>query len=513
MDKLEFKASFAVDEAGTITGIASPFGTADRGGDIARKGAFAGAKPPLPMLFNHDQGTPIGVWDSLTETAAGLEVKGRLLVEDVARAAEVRALILAGGLSGLSIGYIATKKAARAGGGRELLAMDLFEISIVAVPMHPGAKITGVKAIGAGKDAMTLEEMQAELAKLEAKHAGAIADAVAAAVAPYVQRLDKLEVKSNRPGTGDPSDEPSLEHKAFQAYLQRGPMAGEAELKALTLASDPNGGYLAPPEMSTEILRDIVEMSPIRSLASVRGTNSPSVVYPTRKPMGNAIWDDEQDTETETTTTNIFGQLEVSTKGMSTYVDISNMLLQDAPQAETEVRECLTEDFAKKETTAFATGNGIAQPEGFLTNTSVATFANGGAVLSADKLISFLYSITPTYRNAGAWVMNGTTLGLVRQLKDTTNNYLWQPSLQAGQPETLLGRPIVEVIDMPDVAAAATPIIYGDFSGYRILDRLAMSILVDPYSQATFKRTRFHAGRRVGGKVIMPAKFKKLLMS
>ena len=134
-------------------------------------------------------------------------------------------------------------------------------------------------------------------------------------------------------------------------------------------------------------------------------------------------------------------------------------------------------------------------------------------MLSADKLISFLYSITPTYRNAGAWVMNGTTLGLVRQLKDTTNNYLWQPSLQAGQPETLLGRPIVEVIDMPDVAAAATPIIYGDFSGYRILDRLAMSILVDPYSQATFKRTRFHAGRRVGGKVIMPAKFKKLLMS
>ena len=513
MDKLEFKARYAIDEAGTITGIASPIGSADRGGDIARKGAFAGAKPPLPMLFNHDQGDVVGVWESLTETAAGLEVKGRLLVEDVARAAEVRAMILAGALSGLSIGYIATKKAPRAGGGRDLLAMDLFEISIVAVPMHPGAKITGVKAIGAGKDAMTLEEMQAELAKLEAKHAGAIADAVAAAVAPYVQRLDKLEVKSNRPGAGETSDEPTLEQKAFQAYLQRGPMAGEAELKALTLASDPNGGYLAPAEMSSEILRDIVEMSPIRSLASVRGTNSPSVIYPTRKPMGNAVWDDEQDQETETTTTNIFGQLEVLTKGMSTYVDISNMLLQDAPQAETEVRECLTEDFAKKETTAFATGNGTSQPEGFLTNAAIATFANVGATLSADKLIAFLYSITPTYRNAGAWVMNGTTLGLVRQLKDTTNNYLWQPSLQAGQPETLLGRPIVEVIDMPDVAAAATPIIYGDFSGYRILDRLALSLLVDPYSQATFKRTRFHAGRRVGGKVIMPAKFKKLLMS
>lgn len=513
-DRIEFKASYAVDEAGVITGLASVFDTVDRGGDIVRKGAFAGVKPPIPMLVSHNDGEAVGVWDELTETATGLQVKGRLLVNDVARAAEVRALIQAGAIGGLSIGYVATKKAARVGGGRDLLRVDLLEVSIVAVPMHPGARIAAVKAHGAGKgDDMTIEEMQAELAKLEAKHAGALDAAVAAAVAPYVQRLDKLEAKGNR-HTGDDKQELTVERKAFQAYLTRGPMAGEVELKALTLASDPNGGYLAPAEMSGEIVKDIVEMSPIRSIASVRGTNGPSVIYPTRKPMGNATWDDELDQETETTSTSFLGQLEVGTRGMSTFVDISNMLMQDAPSVEAEVREALSEDFEKKETVAFVNGNGTTQPEGFMTNTTVAEYKNGHAtVIQPDALVKFLFSVTPTYRKAGVWVMNGTTLGLISTLKDTTNNYLWTPSLRDGQPSTLLGRPVIEVIDMPDVAANAFPICYADFSGYRILDRLSLSMLVDPYSQATRKITRIHAGRRVGGKVLMPAKFKKYKMA
>jgi HK97 family phage major capsid protein len=139
---------------------------------------------------------------------------------------------------------------------------------------------------------------------------------------------------------------------------------------------------------------------------------------------------------------------------------------------------------------------------------------NGHATnLSADALITLLYAQPATYRKAGAWAMNGTTLAAVRKLKDGQGNYLWQPSYQAGQPEMILGRPVVEVLDMPDIAADAAPIIYGDFSGYRILDRLSLSILVDPYSQATRKMTRFHASRRVGGRVLMAAKFRKLKMA
>lgn len=514
-DQLEVKATFAVDEAGTITGLASVFGSADLGGDIVHKGAFAGAAGPLPMLASHDQADVVGVWESLTETDNGLEVKGRLLVGEVARAGEVRALIKAGAMTGLSIGYVATKKAARTGGGRDLLKVSLKEISIVAVPMHPGAQITAIKALAGGK-AENMDPEEIKRLELEKKAAAdALADAVGVVVAPLMARVAKIEAKANRlDAGGEETKEPTLERKAFAAYITRGNLAGETELKALSASSDPNGGYLAPPEYSAEIIKDIVEISPIRGIASVRGTNAPSVIYPTRKPMGNAVWDDETTAEPETSTTNIFGQLEVIPRGMSTFVDIPNMMLQDAPAVEAEIHTALVEDFTKKETLAFCKGSGVYEPEGFMTSPDVPQFLFGGAVInSADPLIAMLYSIPPSYRNAGAWVMNGTTLGKLRGLKDSTGNYIWQRALTDGQPETILGRPVVEIIDMDDVAANSFPIIYGDFQGYRILDRLSMSVLVDPYSQATLKRTRYHWGRRVGGKLLQGIRFKKIKMA
>lgn len=515
MERIEFKTALSVDDAGTITGLASVFGSADLSGDVVHKGAFAGVKAPIPMLASHDQAEVVGVWDELSEAPEGLSVKGRLLVDDVARAAEVRALIKAGAMTGLSIGYVARKSAPRRGGGRDLQRIDLLEISVVAVPMHPGARITSAKS---ATETTERENMDPEelLKLVETKAADAVSAAVAAALAPMTDRLDKIEAKANRlvGGKTDDPEEPSVERKAFAAYLMRGPAIPDIEAKALTLSSDPNGGYLAPPEMSSEILRDLVEFSPLRSLASVRGTSAPSVIYPTRKPIGNATWDDEQTDETETSTTDAFGSKEVLVKGMSTFVDISNMLLQDAPQAETEVRAALAEDFAKKESVAFVKGDGVTQPEGLMTNSQIAVTNNGHAtLLSADALIKLLYAMPATYRNRGAWAMNGTTLGIVRAMKDGQNNYLWQPSYQAGQPETILGRPVVEMLDMDDIAANAFPIIYGDMSGYRILDRLSLSMLVDPYSQATRKVTRIHSGRRVGGRVLHPAYFRKLKMA
>jgi HK97 family phage major capsid protein/HK97 family phage prohead protease len=513
MKRLELKAAWTATEEGELIGLASVFGTRDRGGDVVKRGAFKGARPPIPMLASHDQTDVVGVWDALEETAEGLKVKGRLLVKEVARAREVLALIKEGAMTGLSIGYV-TRKAARTQQGRDLVDVELLEVSVVAVPMHPGARITDAKS-QKGND-MDPEELESKLKEIETKSRNAAAELIAAAVAeatkPLTDRLAAIEAKSNRAKTGGAGEEPSEERKNFRAYLQRGNLAEEC--KALTLSNDPSGGYLAPPEISGEILRDIVELSPIRSLASVRGTNAPSVIYGTRKPMGNATWDDELDEEAETGTTDIFGTLEVPIKGMSTYIDVSNMLLQDAAEVETEVRVGLAEDFEKKETVAFCNGDGINKPQGFMAAPGIAEFNNGHATeLSADALVKMLYSITPTYRNAGAWAMNGTTLGLIHTLKDGNGNYLWQPSYQAGQPQTILGRPVVEIIDMPNVAAGAFPIVYADFSGYRIVDRLAMSMLVDPYSQATRKMTRYHAGRRVGGRVIMPAKFKKLKMA
>lgn len=520
MQRLEYKAAWTVSEDGQIEGLAAVFNTTDRGGDVIRPGAFKGAVFPIPMLANHNPEEVIGTWDAGEETPAGLKVKGRLVLT-VARAREMRDLILAKAITGLSIGYTTKRATKGARGVRELLEVVLVEISTVAIPMHPGARIISAKGAQTEEEQETMDKealaaMLAELGyKPETKAAADTVEtkaAVAEALKPYLDRLDKLEAKGNRAkGGGDGKAEPTEEQKAFVAYLQRGDLAPES--KALNLSSDPMGGYLAPPEMSAEILRDLVEMSPIRALASVRGTNAPSVVYPTRKPMGNATWDDELDPETETTG-QPFGSAEVAVKGMSTFVDISNMLLQDAPAVEAEVRAALGEDFALKESVAFVNGNGVSQPQGVMVHPEVASFNNGNAnILQVDGLIHFLYSIAATYRNKGAWFCNGTTLGKLRTMKDGQNNLIWQPSLQAGQPETLLGRPVIEVLDMPDIAAGATPIGYGDFSGYRILDRLAMSVLVDPYSQANLKRTRYHAGRRVGGKVIMPAKFKKLKMA
>jgi HK97 family phage prohead protease len=145
-DRIEIKATLNVADDGTITGLAWPFGSPDRMGDEIQPGAFKSAKPPLPMLAYHDPAAPVGAWSSITETAKGLEVSGRLLVDDIPAAAQMRALVKAGAVSGLSIGFVTRKAEAKKGGGRILKAVDVVEVSLVTVPMHPGAKVTSIKS-------------------------------------------------------------------------------------------------------------------------------------------------------------------------------------------------------------------------------------------------------------------------------------------------------------------------------------------------------------------------------
>jgi len=145
MDRLFFETKILIDDSGAIEGLAWPFGTPDRIGDVIEKGAFSGARLPLPMLFGHDLNDPVGAWTEATEAADGLRLKGHLLVDDVPRAREVRALVRAGAVRGLSIGFMTKKAAPRQGGGRTISALDLFECSLVTVPMHPGARVTSAK--------------------------------------------------------------------------------------------------------------------------------------------------------------------------------------------------------------------------------------------------------------------------------------------------------------------------------------------------------------------------------
>ncbi|MFG1465964.1 HK97 family phage prohead protease [Xanthobacter sp. DSM 24535] len=144
MERLFVETKILVDDAGAIEGLAWPFGTPDRVGDMIEKGAFAGARLPLPMLFGHDPSDPVGAWTEAVEAADGLRLKGRLLVDDVARAREVRALVRSGAVGGLSIGFLIRKASPRKG-GRTILALDLLEVSLVTIPMHPGARITSAK--------------------------------------------------------------------------------------------------------------------------------------------------------------------------------------------------------------------------------------------------------------------------------------------------------------------------------------------------------------------------------
>ena len=327
-------------------------------------------------------------------------------------------------------------------------------------------------------------------------------------------RLDKIEAKMNRPAGGERKDEPSAERKAFATYLRLGNAAPADELKTLVVSSDPQGGYLAPAEMSSEFVRDLVEFSPIRALAGTRATGAPSVQYPKRTGITNAKWKGE--TQTSEASEPGFGQLEIVLKEMNTYVDISNQLLADsAGVVEAEVNLALADDFGQKEGLAFVKGDGVLQPMGLLSDPGSGYTANGHATaLAADSLIGLMYALPAAYRQRGTWLMNGSTLATIRKLKDGQGNYLWQPSYAADVPETILGRPVVEAVDMPDVASGEHPIVFGDFAtGYRIVDRLALSILVNPYIRATDGVTRIHATRRVGAGVVQPRALRKLKMA
>ncbi len=164
MDRRFVETKILADDAGAISALAWPFGAPDRIGDVIEKGAFAGVKLPLPMLFGHDQNDPVGVWEAAEEKADGLHLTGRLLVDDLPRAREVRALVRAGAVRGISIGFANAKAVPRRPRGRTISTLDLIEASLVTLPMHPGARVTSAKdAVGALRIAAALQRATAQL--------------------------------------------------------------------------------------------------------------------------------------------------------------------------------------------------------------------------------------------------------------------------------------------------------------------------------------------------------------
>lgn len=321
------------------------------------------------------------------------------------------------------------------------------------------------------------------------------------------EKLESIETVLKRPGSGFSAEQVDATVKAFDAYCRKGiENLDPDEKKALTVSNDSTGGYLAPPEYVRELIKDITEISPIRSIARVRSTSARSIQVPKRTGQFSAQWVAESGTRSETTGYTV-GLEEIPAHEHYALVDISEQDLEDTVfNLEAEMQSEFAEQFAKAEGLAFVSGNAVGKPEGILTNSSVGEVVSGnGTALTADGLLSLVHGIKSEYGRNGSFVFNRSTLAAIRKLKDTAGQYVFQAgmSLQAGVPNTILGQPYVEASDMPDIGAGAYPIVFGDFQrAYLIVDRVALAVLRDPFTQATSGNVRYIARRRVGGQVV-----------
>lgn len=289
------------------------------------------------------------------------------------------------------------------------------------------------------------------------------------------------------------------------------------EIKSLNVSADAAGGYLAPIEYVRDIIKGVTEISPVRGLVRVRSTSGKSIQIPKRTGQFAARWVAEQGTKSETTGL-AYGLEEISAHEMYALIDISNQMLEDSAfDMESEIRMEAAEQFALAEGQAFVSGSGVGKPEGFLTNSGVGETNSGSATTIADAdgqangLMTLFHALKTAYSRNATWTLNRTTLGSVRKLKDAEKNYIWAPGLANGIPNTILGASYVEMPDMPDEGAGTTPIAFGDFRrGYTLVERIAMEMLRDPYTQAAGGNIRFIFRRRLGGQVTLSEAMRKL---
>jgi len=330
-------------------------------------------------------------------------------------------------------------------------------------------------------------------------------------------RVTALEARLSRPSPANDnrSDaEAELEQRAFDRFLRYGRDSLTAdEVRALSVTGGANEGATTVPEaFLAEIIKDLTEISPMRSLARVTNVSGTPVLLPRRTAAPVGAWEGETTEAGETSSA--YDQWSIPVHEARVYTDISNRLLEDSAfDMAGEIREDLTEAFDELESGAFVNGDGNGKPLGFLADPAFQTTELSGASFDADDLIDLFYSIKARYRRRGTWTMNSSTIAIVRKLKYPDGKHLWQDSLAEGQPPTLLGRPVEEFPDLPDPDAEAVPLVFGDFNrAYRIVQRLALVVLPDRYSKATESIVRFHARMRVGGKLVLPAALRGLQM-
>ena len=320
-------------------------------------------------------------------------------------------------------------------------------------------------------------------------------------------KLDNLETIISRPNTSGEAKDTNIQMKAFGDWLRKGEVDPE-EKKALYESDDTLGGYYAPTEYVADLIKSVTEISPISSIARVRTTSNRGIEIPKRTGQFAAQFVAETGTRSETTgyTT---GLMSIDAHELYALVDISQAMLEDSAfDLESEMSTEFGEQFAKAEGTAFISGNSVGRPQGFTDTTAgVGTTNSGnGSALTANGLLDLMYAIKSDYMNNARFVFNRSTLAAILKLEDTEGQKIFVNSMNyvGGAPSTILGKPYVLAEDMPDVGSSAKPIAYGDFSrAYTIVDRVNLSVMRDPYSQATSGNIRYVARRRVGGAVVL----------
>lgn len=340
-----------------------------------------------------------------------------------------------------------------------------------------------------------------------------------------MERREALDAELNKPVnipiTGQPAKSGADGEKKGRAsdeykrnFWNAMRMTGDPHIirNALQEGADSEGGYLVPDEFERTLVKALEEENIFRKLAKIIQTSSGDRKIPVVTTHGSASWLDEEELVPESD--EVFGQTSLSAYKLGTFIKVSDELLNDSVF---DLESYISTEFARrigsKEEEAFFTGDGSGKPTGIFAasgGADVGVTSAAAAALTADELIDLFYSLRSPYRKKAVWVMNDSTVKAIRKLKDGNGQYLWQPALTAGTPDTILNRPVYTSSYVPAIAAGAKTIAFGDFGFYWIADRHGRSFKRLNELFATTGQVGFMATQRVDGKLILSEAVKVL---
>lgn len=322
---------------------------------------------------------------------------------------------------------------------------------------------------------------------------------------------------ATKPGAGGKTPEEktgraSDEYKGSFWNAMRAKAPSAAVYNALQVGTDSEGGYLVPDEFEHTLIEALEEENVFRTLAKIINTSSGDRKIPVVATKGEASWIDEEGLYQEDD--DAFTQVSIGAYKLGTMIKVSEELLNDSAF---DLESYISREFARRigarEAESFFNGNGTGKPLGILAasgGAQVGVTAGSQTAITADEVIDLFYSLKAPYRKKAVWVLNDATIKAIRKLKDKNDQYLWQPSLVAGTPDTILGRPVVTSAYMPGIAAGAKTIAFGDFSYYWIADRQGRSFKRLNELYAANGQVGFLGSQRVDGKLVLPEAIKVL---